>query len=406
MNARMKRVLRVLLPLLVLIVAGLLTLLMIKSRPDVQAVSRVTTLPLVRAVEVAAREHFFQVHAQGTVAPRTEINLVAEVPGRVMRVSESFTEGGFFEAGETLIELDRRDYELAVTRANASLAEAEVRLQREEAEGEVARQEWESLGEGEPGALLLRGPQLAEARAVVASARANLEIAKLDLERCRIQAPFAGRVRTKRANTGQFVARGEVVGRVYAIDYVEVRLPLSLEDLGFLELPVQYRGEVAAREGPRVVLRARVGNQRHEWEGQIVRTEGEIDTRTRMLTAVARVDDPFARSQDWHRPPLAVGLFVDAEIDGRSAGQVHLAPRAALRLDQRLMVVDRDQRLRFREVEILRFEGESVVFGQGLEAGDRVCISPLEIAVEGMEVRLARSDEPGMVAGEGAGGEG
>lgn len=405
-DTRMKRILRVLLPFLVLIVAGLLTLLMIKSRPDVRAVSREMTLPLVRAVEVTARAHHFQVHAQGTVAPRTEINLVAEVPGRVLHVSDAFTEGGFFEAGETLIELDRRDYELAVTRAYANLAEAEVRLQREEAEGEVARQEWESLGEGEPGVLLLREPQLAEAQAVVASARANLETAKLDLERCRIQAPFAGRVRVKRADMGQYVARGEVVGRVYAIDYVEVRLPLSLEELGFLELPVQYRGEAAAREGPRVVLRARVGNQRHEWEGRIVRTEGEIDTRTRMLTAVARVDDPFARSQDWQRPPLAVGLFVDAEIDGRAAGEVHVAPRAALRLDQRLMVVDRDQRLRFRQVDILRFEGERVVFGEGLEAGDRVCVSPLEIAVEGMEVRLARSEEPGMVAGEGAGGEG
>jgi multidrug efflux pump subunit AcrA (membrane-fusion protein) len=140
-------------------------------------------------------------------------------------------------------------------------------------------------------------------------------------------------------------------------------------------------------------LRARLGGQQHEWEGRIVRTEGEIDTRTRMLNAVARVDDPYARSQDWSRPPLAIGLFVDAEIEGRKVKQVHVAPRAALRLDQRLMVVDRDHRLRFRTVAILRLEGDHVVFGDGLEAGDRVSISPLEIAVEGMEVRLA---EPGQ----------
>jgi membrane fusion protein, multidrug efflux system len=402
----MKRSLRVILPLVVLLTAGLLTWLMIKSRPDVEPVPREVTLPLVRVVEVTPRDHSFQVHAQGTVAPRTEINLVAEVSGRVIRVADTFAEGGFFEEGETLLELDPRDYELAVTRARASLAEAEVRLQREAAEAEVARQEWETLGEGEPGALLLREPQLAEARAVVASARAQLETAELDLERCRIEAPFAGRVRTKRADVGQFLARGEVVARVYAVDYVEVRLPLSLGDLGYLELPVQFRGEAAGGDGPRVRLRASLGGRQHEWIGRIVRTEGEIDTRTRMLTAVARVDDPYARSQDWSRPPLAIGLFVDAEIDGRAVGRVRLVPRAALRADQRLMVVDREQRLRFRSVNILRYEGEQVVIGDGLEAGDRVCVSPLEIAVDGMRVRLAEPDGLGAVVSDGAGGGG
>jgi membrane fusion protein, multidrug efflux system len=402
----MKKLLRVLLPLAVLLVAGLLTLLMIKSRPAVQPVAREVFLPLVRAVEVAASDHSFQVHAQGTVAPRTEINLVAEVPGRVIRIGDMFADGGFFEAGEILVELDRRDFELAVTRARANLAEAEVRLQREEAEAGLARQEWDAYGEGEPGALLLREPQLAEAQAVVASARANLETAELDLERCWIRAPFAGRVRTKRADTGQYLARGEVVARVYAIDYVEVRLPLSLDDLGYLELPVQYRGETTGREGPRVRLRAHVGGEQHEWEGRIVRTVGEIDTRTRMLTAVARVDDPYARSQDWSRPPLAIGLFVDAEIDGRAVGNAHIAPRAALRLDQRLMVVDRENRLRFRPVHILRLEGEHVVFGEGLEVGDRICVSPLEIAVDGMKVRVAEAEQPSVASiGAGGGGE-
>jgi membrane fusion protein, multidrug efflux system len=397
----MKTIYRVLLPLAVLLLAGLLTWLMVRSRPEVQLTPREVTLPLVRAMEVPRSEHRFLVHAQGTVTPRTEIHMAAEVAGRVVQVSDTFADGGFFEAGETLLELDRRDYELAVTRAQAGLAQAEVRLQREEAEAEVARQEWATLGEGQGGALLLREPQLAEARAGVASARAILEAAMLDLERCRIQAPFAGRVRTKRADIGQFVARGEVVARVYAVDYVEVRLPLPLEDLGYLELPVPYRGETAGREGPSVRLRASVGGRRHEWEGRIVRTEGEIDPRTRMLTAVARVDDPYARSQDWSRPPLAVGLFVDAEIEGRAAGQVRLAPRAAVRLDGRLMVVDRDNRLRFRRVEILRMEGEWVVFEEGLELGDRVCLTPLEIAVDGMEVRLAEPEPLGLAGSEG-----
>jgi RND family efflux transporter MFP subunit len=390
-------------PLAVLGVAGVVSLFLIQSRSEVQPAPREVILPLVRTVDVVAREHQFRVHAQGSVSPRTEINLVAEVPGRVLRVSDSFANGGFFEAGEVLVELDSRDHELAVTRAQATLAQAEVQLQRELAEAQVALGEWQTLGAGEPGALLLREPQLAEARAAVASARANLQAAELDLERCRIHVPFAGRVRTKRVDEGQFLGRGEVVARVYAVDFVEVRLPLSLEDLGYLELPVQYRGETAARNESTVWLRSRLGGRVHEWEGRIVRTEGEIDARTRMLTAVARVDDPYARSQDWSRPPLAIGLFVDAELEGRVAGNVYIAPRAALRLDGRLMVVDRENRLQFRLIEILRLEEERVIFREGLGSGDRVCVSPLEIAVEGMEVRTTEGAQGERVVTEGGG---
>jgi RND family efflux transporter MFP subunit len=250
------------------------------------------------------------------------------------------------------------------------------------------------LGEGKPGALLAREPQLAEARAALASAEASLRSAELNLERCQILAPFAGRVRTKRADVGQFVNRGEEIARIYAVDYVEVRLPLTLDDLAYLDVPIDYRGETPTRQGPRVILRARLGALQHEWEGRIVRVEGEIDSRTRMLNVVARVDDPYVRSADSDRPPLAVGLFVDAEIEGRQVRQVRRAPRAALRVDERLMVVDSGSRLRFRAVELLRLEGDEVVFRDGFEPGDRVCVSPLEVAVDGMVVLVVETEAP------------
>ncbi|RME95278.1 MAG: efflux RND transporter periplasmic adaptor subunit, partial [Verrucomicrobia bacterium] len=297
----------------ILAVGALLTGLMIKFRRPPEVTPPEVSLPLVRVAPLAPTNHQFVVRSQGTVAPRTEIDLVAEVAGRVLRVAPSFRTGGFFEAGELLVQIDPTDYELAVTRARATLAQARTALDREEAEARVAREEWERWGQGEPSPLLLREPQLAQARAAVESAKAGLSIAERDLERCRITAPFAGRVRAQRADVGQFVNRGQVVGRIYAVDYAEVRLPLPLEDLAYVELPVAYEREETPDQGPAVTLSARLGGRTWEWQGRIVRTEGEIDARTRMLHAVARVDHPYGRSGE--RPPLAVGLFVQAAIE-------------------------------------------------------------------------------------------
>lgn len=384
----MKNRSRILWPLVVLALgASLLGLMMTFKRP-VTPEPRQIQLPLVRVRPLSPTNHQFHVLAQGTVSPRTEIDLVAEVSGRIVRIAPSFDPGGFFKQGEELVVIDPRDYELAVTRARATLAQAETARQRVEAEAEVARDEWKRLGEGEPGPLLLREPQLAEAKAAVDSAKANLQIAERDLERCRVMAPFEGRVRTKRVDIGQFVNRGTPLARVYAVDYVEVRLPLTLEDLAYVDLPLDAPAGNDPPMGPAVRLAARVGGRQQVWAGRVVRTEGEVDPRTRMLTVVARVDDPYGRQRDVEGFPLAVGLFVEADIIGRMVKDVYLAPRAALRSGVGLMVVDAANRLRFRDVEVLRREAGYVVFRDGIQPGDRVCVSPLDVATDGMQVRV------------------
>lgn len=386
---------KILLPVAVLFCGAVVVAVLIKSRPKAKPEAREVIVPVVRAISVAPGSHQFKVHAQGSVAPRTEINLVSEVPGRVTAISPSFAAGGFFEAGDVLVTLDARDFALALTRAKAALAEAKVRLQREEAEGEVARKEWQALGKGEPNPLLLRLPQLAEARATIESAQAQVQQAELDLARCQIKAPFPGRVWSKRVDIGQFVNKGEVLGRLYAVDYAEVRLPLPLDETVYLDLPLDYRGETREKKGPEVTLRARFGSQTHEWQGIVHRVEGEIDPRTRMVTAVVRVENPYGRGTNQQRPPLAVGLFVDAEIMGRAVDQVVIVPRIALRGRNEIIVIDAQKQLRFRPVEVVRLEGESVVLRNGLQPSDLVCISPLETVVDGMKVRIA--DKDGLV---------
>jgi multidrug efflux pump subunit AcrA (membrane-fusion protein) len=174
------------------------------------------------------------------------------------------------------------------------------------------------------------------------------------------------------------------VATIYAVDFAEVRLPVHDEELAFLDLPRATRA-IEPGAGATVIVRARFAGAVHEWRGEVVRTEGELDPRTRMVTVVARVKDPYARMNG--RPPLAVGLFVEAEILGADFDGVVVLPRSALRGGDRVLIVDSDDRLRFRDVDVLRLSRDEVYIRGGLERGERVCVSPLEGAVDGMSVR-------------------
>lgn len=366
---------------------------MIHFRKEVRPKEITVQPPLVRSQVVRSKDMRIDVHTEGTVAPRTEISLVAEVAGRVMKVSESLAAGGFFGEGEVLVQLDDRDYRVAITQAQVRVAQAKVVLSREEAEARIAAREWKELGKGEPSPLTLREPQVQEAKSAVAAAEAALEKARLDLARTVVQAPFAGRVRQKNCDVGQFVGRGSVLARIYAVDYAEVRLPLHDSQLQFLDLPLQYRDGASPRHACRVTLHATFGGREQTWEAAIVRTEGEIDPKSRMVHAVARVDNPYGKGTDPERPPLAVGMFVRATIHGKVFPGVVEVPREAIRTDNRVLVVDNDLRLRFRDVEVLRADYETAVLRAGLKDGERICLSPLTVAVDGMQVRLIAGED-------------
>ena len=385
------RTLQVVLPLAVLGGAGFAAYTMILTRPPVEIQAPVVTPPGVRVEEVTLRDVPLSVTSQGTVRPRTESQLVTEIAGRVTWVAPSFAEGGFFELGDVLVKVDPFDYQQVVVSARSQLAQARLRLAQEEAEAEVAAREWEALGRGDPRALTLRKPQLEEARASVAGAEANVERAKRDLERAEIVAPYAGRIRQKDVDIGQFIRVGDTVASIYAVDVAEVRLPLPDEQLAYLDLPLSYRGG-SDQPQPRVTIRATFAGEAHEWQGRIVRTESEIDPVSRMVHAVAEVSDPYAPGPSQSRPPLAVGMYVEAEIAGRTARDVAVVPRAALRGRDRVLVVDAQDRLSFREIDILRATTDAIYVQRGLAEGDLVVVSPLDAPTEGMRVQLANAD--------------
>lgn len=379
----MKVPLKAIAPLGVLAVGGLVALVIVKTGPERETREPERVAPLVRVIEVEPTARRLRVHSQGTVEPRTESELIPEISGRVVAVAPAFRSGGFFREGEVLLRVDPRDYNVAFERAQARLERAESEWKRDSAELErrqkLAERDYASAAQVEKA-----DTQARVSAASLREARASLDQAERDLARTEIRAPYTGRVRTATVDVGQFVNRGVAAGTIYATDYAEIRLPIHDDDLAFLDLPLWHTGDEAS-VGPEVVLRARFAGAPHEWRGRVVRTEGEIDPRTRMVHVVARVDDPY--QGDGGRPPLAVGLFVEAEIGGREVRDVFVLPRGALRAGNRIYVVDADGRLRIRSAALLRSSRTEAVLTSGPQAGDRVVVSPLDAPVDGMQVR-------------------
>jgi RND family efflux transporter MFP subunit len=230
----------------------------------------------------------------------------------------------------------------------------------------------------------LREPQLAEARAKLKAAQADLANARLQRSRCEWQAPFAGRVRGKHIGLGQYVQPGEKLARIYAIDVVQVRLPLATDQFTYLDLLLDHRNS-NPENSPKVILSTEFAGALRRWEGRIVRAEGALDEETGLLHAVAEVKDPYAVKAD--QPPLMPGLFVKAEIMGRDQSDVVVLPPSAVNASHEVLWVDKEDRLHIRRLNILRSEPDRVLVKGNLKAGDRVVVSGIQVPVEGMKVR-------------------
>lgn len=369
-------------------------------KPKEEAVTR--AVPGVRVQSINKTTHRLQVQTQGVVEPRTQTTLVAEVSGRIIEVSSAMEPGAFFDKGDLLLKMDPRDYQTALTDAIAGVARAEADYATEKAEAEQARLDWKRLGRsGEPSSLLLRLPQLARAEANLASAKAAVQKAYNDLERTEIRAPYAGRSREKLAEIGQFANVGTQLGRIFATDYVEIRLPISDKQLGKLDPAVLKYRDSEWEAGPAVTLVGDVAGKARTWQGRLTRLEGVVDEQTRFYYAVVRVDDPYGTRSD-REIPLTVGMFVDAVIEGQEAENVAVIPRSALHPGNRVFVVDEKDRLSIRTVMVISTDEKEAVIQEGLSAGERLITSPMAAPVEGMTVSVLKNPDSGtgMLAGQ------
>jgi len=398
----MRIVLQILLPVLVLGSAAFATVKIVASAKKPVVVPPAPRVAAVRVVAAQPTRLQTTVHSQGTVEAMTAVVLSAQVSGRVSAVSPNLRAGAFFAADEPLVSIDETDFRLNLVQMESAVARAELKLAQERAEAEVALRAWQQLeGERQADALATRKLFVTEAEAALAAAKAARERDEVDLQRTKLSLPFAGRVRRTSVDVGQFVAMGQALAEVYGIEAAEVRLPIPDEEAAFLELS-RTPGEAARLP---VRLTAEYAGRTFHWQGEIVRTEGEIDRRTRQVTLVARVASPFAGTNEVDRPPLAVGMFVEAEVEGRVYEDVFVLPREALRTGDKLFVLDGENNLRAREIAILRRDRKTVVVRGGLTAGERVCTSPLETFVDGMPVQVvvdpAQPDDKPMGEGDG-----
>ena len=341
------------------------------------------------AQPVEQQDLVYRIESQGTVKPRLETSLVSEVNGRIVEVADNFVEGGFFNAGDLLVRVEQADYLTNVKAAEASLANAQSALEEEKARGRVAEEEWRSFTDGTAPELGLRRPQLAGALANVRSAEAELERAKRDLSRTEIRAPYAGMVRGRAVNLGQFITRGGSVGIIYGTDIAEIRLPITDNDAGFIQLPQS----IDAQFQPDVTLTAVVAGAVTQWPAKLVRTEGVLDERSRVIYAVAQVNDPYRRKTPG-ATPLRFGRFVQAQIMGNATTDVVVIPRHLLLAQQQVLVIDTDNQLQFRSVVLERSDEQFAYIRSGFEATDRLATSAIANPLAGTLVRIAGAEQP------------
>jgi len=342
--------------------------------------------PLVEVMTLRSESVTFTVSSQGTVRPRTETVLSAEVAGAIVSISDDFIAGGRFVAGQELLRIDPINYEVAVEQAEALLAQRQIEFdgaQRLRDQGYRAETE------------------LASARAALASARAELVRAERNLQRTRIRLPYAGMVRSKEADLGQYVNIGSRLGVTFSTAVAEVRLPLTDDDLAFIDRPdpaAAVAGEFEA--GPAVTLRADQAGETVEWQGRIVRSEGVVDETTRVTWMVAAVEDPYLRkAAPDRRRPLPMGTFVAAAIEGRTVDEVIRVPRSSLRGNRQLVVVNDENRLEIRNVDLLNSDATSAYLSGGVEDGERISLTVIENPINGMRVRVGAGDDDRTVAG-------
>ena len=373
------------------IVAGAAILAILRSqlRSDTPEPTSERVLPFVTTVAPIAHEGRVTIRGNGTVRPLREVTLISEVSGKVTWVADEFVTGGAFRQGQEILRIDSTDYANAVTVAQAEVIQRQFDLLRAEEEMAIAREEWgllesrtgaqRQVDSTELGSLVFKEPHWRAAVAQLQGAQARLQDAEARLKRTRITAPYNGRLRNKGADLGQFVGAGHVIASFYGTDTVEISVPIAGRDITLLgDLLGSRTGTTRAR------LVARNADGAHEWIGSVHRTEGTVDESTRTLNVIVRVQKPYESSDV--RPPLLIGTFVSAYLEGRHFDQYYTLPRETLREGDVVWIV-REDRLNVQPIEIIQEVEDTLYVLDGITDEDQVVTNMLNAVTDGMRVR-------------------
>jgi RND family efflux transporter MFP subunit len=391
--------------------AVMIVLIALRPRPQRQRPPAADPLVAIEIVREAAKP--VTVTGWGTVQPRDAITLVPQVGGRVVAASANLRAGGFFPAGEILIEIEPTDYELMVEQARSQVAQAEVALALAREEAAAARLEWErtsrdalggagmrdpdqapgDTGRAEPGPLVLREPQLRQAQANLAASRAALRRAELDLVRCRITAPFDGRVQSQSVAVGQVVRPGEILASIHDIQTSEITVHVPDRELAWIDVSMT---SADINGGTPAAVRATFAGSEHTWPGRVVRLGGSVDPGSRQVPVVVEVAAPYEPHEE--RPPLMSGMFVNVTFTSEPPPGAVVIDRKALRPGDLVWTLDGEDRLRIGPVTVARTDLETAVITSGLKPGDRLITSSLQYVIDGMRLTPVSPAAPANIS--------
>uniref|UniRef100_E6XLR3 Efflux transporter, RND family, MFP subunit n=1 Tax=Shewanella putrefaciens (strain 200) TaxID=399804 RepID=E6XLR3_SHEP2 len=376
----MKTLLRRLSPFFILLLFVVGAALLMKTKESPEQKPEEIPIPIVDVIKVEQQTVSLNLPSYGVVTPKYKTQLVTEVQGRMLTISPHFVAGGIVKKGDQLAQIEPSDYEADLMQAEATLAQATAALNEEIARGEVAKIEFKGYDKGLPPELGLRIPQLKKEQANVKYAQAALARAQRNLERTVIRAPFDGIIKARNVDLGQYVSLGTNLGELYDTRIAEIRLPISNDDLAYLESVDNPDTEVT--------LSASLAGKENTWSGNIIRSEGVIDAENRMVYLVAEIKDPYLREQKIAGSlPLKYGSFVNAVIKGRTVDGIVKLPRHVVRNDQVVLIDDKNI-VEMRHVNVVRSDLENVYIKDSLKTGERVATSHSNTMANGQLVKV------------------
>jgi len=386
---------QMLLVVVVVIVGGLIAVVFIKLKKPPQRQEQTVLAPLVKVERLDRRDIQMIIRGYGTVNPRLQVEIVPQVSGKVVWVNPQFKAGGFIRRGELILKIDPRDYELSLRQANAAVAEAQVMLDLEKAEAKIAKEEWQQLHPGqEPDSpLVFREPQIRQAQARLESANAGLATADLNLERTQLSLPVDAMIMSEKIDLGQYVMIGQSMGAAYGIESMEIEVPLEDKELAWLDIPdntVSVNAAESPKKGAIARVSANFAGKEKCWPGYVVRTTGQVDITSRLISVVVEVSEPFKDSGS--TPPLLPGMFVEVSIEGNILKNAIAVPRDAMHNNNEVWVA-KDGQLYVRPLDIVRADRDFAYADSGLDDGDMIIVSSLDTVIEEMKVRIQTESE-------------
>tara|TARA_R110000737_G_scaffold53907_12_gene75831 strand:- start:1824 stop:3041 length:1218 start_codon:yes stop_codon:yes gene_type:complete len=369
---------QVIIPFVILIAGILIFVLFSSMKKPPEEKKDVDNTPIVAVEAISLAPMTLQVDSYGVVKPKYETELVAQVSGQIVELSATFVRGGFVKKGQLLARIDPNDYEAALIDAEATMASAQASLETERAQGQVAEQEWKRITNTAPTQLSLRKPQLAQEIARVKSAQASILRAKRNLERTEIRAPYDAMIDSRNVGLGSFVGMGSMVGKLLGTANAEVRLPVADNQLEFL---------VAQGKGASVNLVGTFAGRETVWSAKIARSEGVIDSKSRMSYLVAEISDPYALTEKNNNTPIRFGSYIKANILGIELAQAASVPRYLVE-NSRVALLDSESKLHYSAVTIVRQDGQNVIISSGVTDGDQLIVSALDYPIDGMKLAL------------------